>query len=276
VKTSSSELKMRAKRTLKGRYGLCIGIQFIEFAILLAISLVYFLTSFSMGLVRDPFNDGVRGISAGYVVMKAGVYLSFLVILSVYGLLKPGVLKFYLNMSTGQTARLSDLLFAFQNKPHRFIGLYFINLLIGFVWGIPYFVVLFVAFITDYIPVMVVLLVLTYLLLLIGSFITMLYLSQSMFLLIESPNQRVFGSLKESAAMMKGNKGGLFYLSISFIGMIVLGYFSMGIGFLWISPYIHATLTEYYLDLKERLSYNSPKTGEEVSYESMWNQENQW
>jgi len=276
VKTSSSELKMRAKRTLKGRYGLCIGIQFIEFAILLAISLVYFLTSFSMGLVRDPFNDGVRGISAGYVVMKAGVYLSFLAILSVYGLLKPGVLKFYLNMSTGQTARLSDLLFAFQNKPHRFIGLYFINLLIGFAWGIPYFVVLFVAFITDYIPVMVVLLVLTYLLLLIGSFITMLYLSQSMFLLIESPDQRVFGSLKESAAMMKGNKGGLFYLSISFIGMIVLGYFSMGIGFLWISPYIHATLTEYYLDLKERLSYNSPKTGEEVSYESMWNQENQW
>jgi uncharacterized membrane protein len=267
---------MRAKRTLKGRYGLCIGIQFIEFAILLAISLVYFLTSFSMGLVRDPFNDGVRGISAGYVVMKAGVYLSFLAILSVYGLLKPGVLKFYLNMSTGQTARLSDLLFAFQNKPHRFIGLYFINLLIGFAWGIPYFVVLFVAFITDYIPVMVVLLVLTYLLLLIGSFITMLYLSQSMFLLIESPDQRVFGSLKESAAMMKGNKGGLFYLSISFIGMIVLGYFSMGIGFLWISPYIHATLTEYYLDLKERLSYNSPKTGEEVSYESMWNQENQW
>ncbi|MDR1770312.1 MAG: DUF975 family protein [Hungatella sp.] len=276
MKTSSSELKMRAKRTLKGRYGLCIGIQFIEFAILLAISLVYFLTSFSMGLVRDPFNDGVRGISAGYVVMKAGVYLSFLAILSVYGLLKPGVLKFYLNMSTGQTARLSDLLFAFQNKPHRFIGLYFINLLIGFAWGIPYFVVLFVAFITDYIPVMVVLLVLTYLLLLIGSFITMLYLSQSMFLLIESPDQRVFGSLKESAAMMKGNKGGLFYLSISFIGMIVLGYFSMGIGFLWISPYIHATLTEYYLDLKERLSYNSPKTGEEVSYESMWNQENQW
>ncbi|MDR0924904.1 MAG: DUF975 family protein [Hungatella sp.] len=276
MKTSSSELKMRAKRTLKGRYGLCIGIQFIEFAILLAISLVYILTSFSLGLVRDPFNDGVRGISAGYVVMKAGVYLSFLVILSVYGLLKPGVLKFYLNMSTGQTARLSDLLFAFQNKPHRFIGLYFINLLIGFAWGIPYFVVLFVAFITDYIPVMVVLLVLTYLLLLIGSFITMLYLSQSMFLLIESPDQRVFGSLKESAAMMKGNKGGLFYLSISFIGMIVLGYFSMGIGFLWISPYIHATLTEYYLDLKERLSYNSPKTGEEVSYQSMWNQENQW
>uniref|UniRef100_UPI0006D1D6A6 DUF975 family protein n=1 Tax=Clostridium sp. NkU-1 TaxID=1095009 RepID=UPI0006D1D6A6 len=276
MKTSSSELKMRAKRTLKGRYGLCIGIQFIEFAILLAISLVYILTSFSLGLVRDPFNDGVRGISAGYVVMKAGVYLSFLVILSVYGLLKPGVLKFYLNMSTGQTARLSDLLFAFQNKPHRFIGLYFINLLIGFAWGIPYFVVLFVAFITDYIPVMVVLLVLTYLLLLIGSFITMLYLSQSMFLLIESPDQRVFGSLKESAAMMKGNKGGLFLPFYKLHWDDSPGILFHGSRLPLDQPYIHATLTEYYLDLKERLSYNSPKTGEEVSYESMWNQENQW
>jgi uncharacterized membrane protein len=276
VKTSSSELKRHAKRTLKGRYGLCIGIQFIEFAILLAISLVYILTSFSMGLVRDPFLNGARNVSAGYVVLKAGVYISFLIILSVYGLLKPGVLKIYMNMCNGQTAKLSDLLFAFQNKPHRFLGLYFINLLIGFAWGIPYFVVLIVAVITDFIPVMIVLLVLTYLLLLIGNIFTMLYLSQSMFLLVESPDQRVIGSLKESAAMMKGNKGGYFYLLISFIGMVVLGYCSMGIGFLWIIPYMQATMTEYYLDLKERISHNSPGRGGETSSQSMWNQENQW
>ncbi|WP_186423050.1 DUF975 family protein [Lacrimispora celerecrescens] len=275
MKTSSSELKSRAKRSLKGRYGLCIGIQFIEGAILLAITLVYILTSFSMGLVRDPFING-GSVSTGNVILKAGVYISFLIILSVYGLLKPGVLKIYMDICNGNAAKLSDLLFAFQNKPHRFLGLYFINLFIGFAWGIPYFVVLIVAVITDFIPVMVVLLVLTYLLLLIGNIITMLYLSQSMFLLIESPDQRVFGSLKESAAMMKGNKGGYFYLFISFIGMVVLGYCSMGIGLLWIVPYIQATMTEYYLDLKERLSRNSHGRGEEVSFESMWSQENQW
>ncbi len=122
---------------------------------------------------------------------------------------------------------------------------------------------------------MVVLLVLMYLLLLIGNIITMLYLSQSMFLLIESPDQKVIGSLKESAAMMKGNKGGYFYLLMSFIGMVVLGYCSMGIGLLWALPYIQATITEYYLDLKERRSLDFPGRHGEVSFESMWNQENQ-
>ena len=275
MKTSSSELKRRAKRTLKGKYGFCIGIQFIECGILLAITLVYMLTSFSMGFLSEPFLGGGRSVSAGYVVLRAGVYISFLIILSVYGLLKPGVLKIYMNLCSGSTAKLSDLLFAFQNKPHRFIGLYFINLLIGFAWGIPYFVVLIVAVITDFIPIMVVLLVLMYLLLLIGNIITMLYLSQSMFLLIESPDQRVIGSLKESAAMMKGNKGGYFYLLMSFIGMVVLGYCSMGIGLLWALPYIQATVTEYYLDLKERRSLDLSRRDGEVSFESMWNQENQ-
>ena len=274
MKTSSSELKRRARRNLKGRYGLCIGIQFLVGAVLLAISLVYVLTSFSMGLV-DPFSAGTQNISAGYMAVRAGIYLSFLAVLSIYSLFMPGILKIYLNICTGHTARLSDLLFAFQNKPHKFIGLYFINVLIGFIWAIPYFVVLAVALITDFIPVMVVLLVLTYLLLLIGSIITMLFLSQTMFLLIESPNQRLWNCLKESVRMMKGNKGRLFYLYLSFFGMIILGYCSLGIGFLWVFPYIQATMTEYYLDLKEGLSYNSPERRGEVSFESMWNQENQ-
>ncbi len=276
MKTSSSELKRRAKRTLKGRYGLCIGIQFIECAIFVLASLAYILVSISMGLMKSPFLGGAHSVSAGYVALRIMVYLSILVILSVYGLVMPGILKIYLDMSTGHTARLSDLLFAFQNKPHRFLALYFINLLIGFIWGVPYFVLLIVAVITDFIPVMVVLLVLTYLLLIIGSIISMLYLSQSMFLLIESPDLRVWESLKESAAMMKGNKGGLFYLNLSFIGMMVLGYCSMGIGFFWIIPYIRATMTEYYKDLKERRSRNTPGRDGEVSFESMWNQENQW
>jgi uncharacterized membrane protein len=180
-----------------------------------------------------------------------------------------------LNLCTGQTAKISDLFFGFKNKPHQFLGLYFIGLFIGFVWMIPYLVVYAVAIITDYIPVMVVLLVVTYLIMLIGSIITSLYLSQSIYLLLEFPERGVIGSIKDSAAMMKGNKRGYFYLSISFIGMILLGYCSAGIGFLWIFPYVRAVMTEYYLELKGRNFLNSPEKDEEVSFESVWNQENQ-
>ena len=48
-----------------------------------------------------------------------------------------------------------------------------------------------------------------------------------------------------------GTKGSLFYLNLSFIGLAILGYFSFGIAYLWIYPYMYATYTEYYKELKQ-------------------------
>lgn len=257
MKTSSKELKRHAKQNLKGRYGLCIGIQLIESVIFLPVFLVCVFISFFMGMVNDPFSGGI-------LAFWAVVCISFLVTFLIYGLLRPGIFKFYLNMSTGEKPKLSDLLFGFQNRPHHFLGLYLINILIVMVWAIPFFVVLVVAFITDFIPVMVVLLILTLLFLVLGEIITMLYLSQSMFILIESPERGAWKSLMESADMMKGNKGGLVYLYLSFFGIVLLGYCSYGIGYLWIYPYIYATMAEYYLSVRNQ----------QASFEPVWTEEN--
>ncbi len=274
MSTSSSELKKRARQSLKGRYGLCTGAQFLSGAVLIVITTVYILSLFSLGLMKEPFSFGGYGTFAGNMLLRAILYLFFLMIFSVYSLIIPGVLKIYLNLSTGHGAGLSDLLFAFQNKPHKFIGLYLLNTFIGFIWSIPYFVVLAVARITEFIPVMVVLLVLTYLFWIIGSIFTMLYLSQSMYILIESADQGLWKCLKESVHMMKGNKGRLFYIHISFFGMIILGYCSLGIGFLWIFPYIYSVLTEFYLDLREKNSHSFDRNREEEFSQTTW--ENQW
>ena len=52
--------------------------------------------------------------------------------------------------------------------------------------------------------------------------------------------------------LMKGNMGRLFYIEVSFIPLFLLGVLSLGIGLLWITPYLNATLANFFLDLMEQ------------------------
>jgi uncharacterized membrane protein len=51
---------------------------------------------------------------------------------------------------------------------------------------------------------------------------------------------------RESRRAMHGKKGRLFLLSLSFIGWYSPGAVSLGIGFLWITPYFTVTLASFY------------------------------
>ncbi len=276
MKTPTSELKRRAKQKLKGRYGLFVGSQLIVSTVSFVIMLVYLGVVFALEFAdHSYFMNGSR-IRPEFIILQVLIFLAFLVMLSLLGLLMPGINKLYLNLCTGQPVRLSDMLFAFQNKPYRFLGFYFVNVVIALIWGIPYFVVLIVSIITDFIPVMLVLLVLMYLLWLAGSIITMLNLSQAMLILTESPDRKVFASFRESIDMMRGNKGRFFYLSLSFIGVILLGYGSLGIGYLWIMPYIQCTMVEFYLDMKAGRAMHHVEEQGGALYDSVWGPENRY
>lgn len=51
--------------------------------------------------------------------------------------------------------------------------------------------------------------------------------------------------------MMEGHKMEYFLLVLSFIGWIILGVITFGIGMLLVEPYMMTTLAHYYEDLKE-------------------------
>ncbi|MGX6971491.1 DUF975 family protein [Vagococcus bubulae] len=57
--------------------------------------------------------------------------------------------------------------------------------------------------------------------------------------------------ITESRELMDGHKGRLFWLDISFIGWYIVGLLTMGIGLLWINPYINATKAAFYDDLSK-------------------------
>jgi uncharacterized membrane protein len=52
--------------------------------------------------------------------------------------------------------------------------------------------------------------------------------------------------------MMKGNKWRLFKLNLSFIGWGVLCVLTLGVGSLFLVPYVSAASAEFYVELKNK------------------------
>ena len=70
----------------------------------------------------------------------------------------------------------------------------------------------------------------------------------------DRPDLDASDCIHESRVMMKGYKWKLFCLDLSFIGWALLCCLSLGIGFLWLQPYIEASHAKFYEELKARRS----------------------
>ena len=70
------------------------------------------------------------------------------------------------------------------------------------------------------------------------------------YLLRDYPELSAREALRTSSQMMKGHKWDLFVLDLSFIGWILLGIMTAGIGLLWVAPYMETTRAAFYEDLK--------------------------
>ena len=72
------------------------------------------------------------------------------------------------------------------------------------------------------------------------------------FLLVDCPELSALQCIKLSNQMMKGHKFDLFYLYLSFIGWMLLSILTLGIGLLWLVPYMQTSMASFYLDVKEQ------------------------
>ena len=75
--------------------------------------------------------------------------------------------------------------------------------------------------------------------------------SMSFYILKDNPELGVIDVIERSIQMMKGHKMEYFCLGLSFIGWIILGILTLGIGFMWIYPYICTANAHFYEYVKE-------------------------
>lgn len=55
--------------------------------------------------------------------------------------------------------------------------------------------------------------------------------------------------IEESKRLTQGHKGELFVLDLSFIGWVIVGSLCLGVGMLWVDPYMGLTKVNFYNDL---------------------------
>lgn len=71
------------------------------------------------------------------------------------------------------------------------------------------------------------------------------------YIMLENPELTAREALAKSREMMKGNKWRLFCLSFSFIGWDILAALTLGIGHLFLCPYVEAAGAAFYKELKK-------------------------
>ena len=78
--------------------------------------------------------------------------------------------------------------------------------------------------------------------------------AQLPYILRDDENISAIDAMKKSAKMMSGHKMDLFLLLLSFIGWALLCILTLGIGYLFLMPYMQTTMAHYYEDLKQESS----------------------
>ena len=109
---------------------------------------------------------------------------------------------------------------------------------------------------TTYIIYYIIVFIGTLLLVVPGIILAIMY-GLCMYLVVDT-DQKNMDALNTSKEMMNGHKKEYFLLCLSFIGWVLLGAITLGIGLIWVVPYMNVAGTLYY----ERLKGNTPKKEE--------------
>lgn len=232
---SSASLKSMAKGQLLGKYGTLIGAYAIH------IGCVIFATV-SAALLVDTAS-----------LMGSVIYYAVSFIISLLGgLFIYGEAYIYLKLACGRPVTVSDLFFGFSRNSDKILKVQAVLTLIGMVCNLPFS--LLSASLTSP-EVNAYRLLMSVIVILIASaanIILSLMFSQCYYMMLDFPQYSAKEVLTGSRKIMKGSKGRLFYIDLTFIPLFLLGLCTCCIGFLWILPYYQAVRADFYLDLMKK------------------------
>lgn len=208
-----SEIKRQAKQSLKGNWGLVVLLTFILF--LINAVLPNAIDIIMNGGFTTRINQDQTSFSADMVSLLVSIVL---IPLSVT------VYWFYLSLIRNEQPQISQVFSNLKDikKFLKLLGLSFLQHLLVFLWSF---------------------------LLVVPGIVKALAYSQSYYLLRDHPEYSVIQAITESRMRMKGYKWKYFLLGLSFIGWGILCLFTLGIGLLWLIPYIATSIATFYNEL---------------------------
>jgi uncharacterized membrane protein len=183
-----------------------------------------------MQMARESLK-GKWGLAIGtfivYMVIAGGLqmipFIGPIASLIIMGPLVLGLAIFSLSISRNQDAKLEQLFHGFNN---------FGNALAAYL-------------------LMVLFILLWLLLLIIPGIIAALSYSMTFFIIADDPEIKPMDAIDKSKKMMDGYKWKYFCLGLRFLGWALLCILTLGIGFLWLFPYIQVSTAKFYEDVKD-------------------------
>ncbi|MGO5092986.1 DUF975 family protein [Clostridium sp. LCP25S3_F10] len=91
------------------------------------------------------------------------------------------------------------------------------------------------------------------------------------YILADNPDIGAERAIQLSNRMTDGEKWDMFVLDLSFIGWYIVGALALGIGVLFVNPYVNATKAELYLTLRKKAIDNRLTSYEELNIVSFHN-----
>lgn len=247
----SATLKDTARGKLTGKYGNSVMITLIHSLIVVAVSFAITMPV-SFIAVFISMMTGASTIGPGYTI---AIYLLTMLASIFLGVMSTGIALFFLNLACGRTASVSDLFYGFRYLFKKSLALSAVNILVTNIPLIPYNICYY-NFEATLSPEWGTWTTITYV---IGAIIYMpisLALSQSFYLLLDFPNYSAKQLLALSIRLMKGHKWEYFYIQISFFPLLTLSLLTLGVGNLWLTPYMNLTCALYFLHLMKSGSAN--------------------
>lgn len=223
----ASEIRLKARESLKGNYWNAVLVAFVAaiFGALLANG-----GSFSLNIeerVREVFGSLPMFIKV-YLAIAAGcASVTFWVSFILGGVVQLGYAQYLLKQHDGEACSVKELFSLFDRFGQGFLqallrGIY------TFLWS---------------------------LLLIVPGIIKSYAYSMTPFIMVENPNVTANEAIKLSQEKMRGHKGELFWLGLTFFGWSILATLTGGIGYFFLNPYMNAAYAAFYRD---KISHKTP------------------
>jgi uncharacterized membrane protein len=221
---SNRDLMADARAALAGNWGLAVGAVLVYLLVMVVLAIPYL-----------------------------GSILSFIIT----GPLMLGWYLFFLMLARRQPGTVGMIFEGFKQFGTGFLA-YLLMALLVFAWALPGIVVIIVMAVLSLKPILagetpsvgtMVILVPLAILALIPAMIAQFRYSMTYFVINATPGIGPMEAIRRSSQIMRGNKWKLFCLQCRFIGWSFLCLFTLGIGFLWLTPYMMTSQAAFYEEL---------------------------
>lgn len=212
----ASDFRAQARRALQNNWGRAVGVYLLYVLICIVVAFAFGYYHLSQAFWQLAFSpDQIPPqLSVAMLLINLGILL-------VSVPLSIGIYVFFLRLHRRQDAPVPTL-FCFMPRWFKAVGLYLLQYVFTMLWA---------------------------LLFIIPGIVKAYSYAMAPFIMADDPSVSPLEAITRSRKMMQGNKFRLFCLEFSFIGWALLCSLTMGIGFIWVMPYMMSAHAAFYLEV---------------------------